>query len=162
MESCTASPTQPNSLILMLRTLEEQDIERRRCAGPLAASLLRVYASKNKARERAQVRAHEAFLRAKANNSQGGINRLMQQEDIKGCKNRNIEVPADPITKKNDVAMQNVGASPSSPCRCGRHDPRGKKNVRIHNMDMDERARPVSKAESLCADLLTAAIHATK
>lgn len=58
-------------LSLMLGILQEQDNERQRSAGPLAASLLRACASlSGRARERAQVTAHEVLRYAKAGNAQ--------------------------------------------------------------------------------------------
>lgn len=65
------TPRREASLQLMLEILQEQDHERQRSAGPLAASLLHACTSRSgKVLERAQVTAHEVLRYVKAGSAQ--------------------------------------------------------------------------------------------
>lgn len=143
----------------MLETLQQQEDERRRRAGPLATSLLRACAGGNKARERAQVTAHEALRQAKATNPQAIPCSSQQREGNAYQENEILEKIIDGVNS----ADQLIAADPTSQ-DVGRGGGGGGAGVRFlqHDEAVDACARPMSKSERLCADLLSAVFHATK
>lgn len=142
----------------MLETLQQQEDERRRRAGPLAAFLLRACAGLSKVRERAQVTVHEALRQAKAVNSMCAPCPSHRQEGNTDQENESLEEISNGLTSANQLIA--TGSNSRDVTQGG-----GGEDASVWFPQDDEAidcARPMSKSERLRADLLYTVFQATR
>lgn len=162
-----------SALLSILETLRDQEDERRQRVGSLVKSLLQACGGgSNKARERAQVTAHEALRQAKAFNARGGASTANDYPASLQKGGNSAHLPAKETNSRLEAVSgcfaERSFAADGDPngrnfARCGDVGGGTSASVNLREKAVDDAfSRPISKFERVRADLMSAASHATK